>query len=76
MARSVIAEVEQEYGEPFIDVVRGFAADNYACATTARILGYKHPKALRSYLERKGLHVDWPKFGSCNAHQNLSLIHI
>lgn len=74
MARSVVAEVEAEFGEPFIDVVRGFAADNYACATTARILGYKHPKGLRSYLERHGLKVDWPKFGSCNSHQNRSPI--
>lgn len=70
MARSVVAEVEEEYGQPFIAVVRGFASDNYACATTARILGYKHPKGLRSYLQRHNLKVEWPKFGSCNAHQN------
>lgn len=70
MARSVVDEVEKEFGQPFLDVVRGFAADNYACATTAKILGYKHPKGLRSYLERRGVKIDWPKCGSCNAHQN------
>jgi AraC-like DNA-binding protein len=70
MARSVIAEVEAEFGQPFIDVVRGFAADNYACSTTAIILGYKHQTALRYYLKRNNLHVDWPAFGKCNAHQN------
>lgn len=70
VARSVVAEVEEEFGMPFIEVVRGFAADNYACATTAKILGYKHPTALGCYLKRNGITVDWPKFGSCNAHQN------
>lgn len=70
MARSVVAEVEAEYGQPFIEVVRGFASDNYACATTARILGYKHPKGLQTYLERRGVKIDWPKLGSCNAHKS------
>lgn len=70
MARSIVAEVEQEFGQPFLDVVRGFAADNYACATTARILGYKHPKGLRTYLSRRGIKIEWPAFGKCNSHQN------
>ena len=70
MARTIQSKVEEEFGEPFIDVVRGFAADNYACATTARILGYKHPKGLQTYLERRGVKIDWPKLGSCNAHKS------
>lgn len=70
MARSVVKEVEAEFGQPFIEVVRGFAADNYSCSSTAYILGYKHQTALRYYLRRHNLHVDWPAFGKCNASQN------
>lgn len=66
MKRSVVKEVEQEYGEPFWDVVRGFAADNYGCDTTARILGYSSPAGLRELIARHGVKIDWPKHGSCN----------
>lgn len=67
MARSVIAEVEAEYGEPFWDVVRGFAADNYSLNTTAKIIGYKNPQGLRGLINRSGVVIDWPKWGTCNA---------
>jgi len=40
-------QVEEEYLDSFWNVVRGFAADNYACDTTARIIGYKYPKTFR-----------------------------
>lgn len=70
MARSIVAEVEAEFGQPFIDVVRGFAADNYSCQSTAYILGYKHQTGLRYYLRRNGIEIDWPEFGKCNSHQN------
>jgi hypothetical protein len=66
MARSVVAEVEEEYGEPFWDVVRGYAADNYACDTTARILGYENSQGLRGLIKRKGVVIEWPKHGTCN----------
>lgn len=66
MARSIIAEVEAEYGEPFWDVVRGFAADNYGCNTTARILGYAASKSLRSLIKSHGVQIDFPKNGKCN----------
>lgn len=32
---TIIEQVEQEYGEPFWEVVRGYAADGYGCDTTA-----------------------------------------
>ena len=40
MRRSVIDEVEQEYGEPFWDVVRGYAKDGHSKYAIAEILGY------------------------------------
>lgn len=69
MARSIIAEVEAEYGEPFWDVVRGFAADNYGCDTTARILGYKKPNSFRELIARHKQVIAWPKQGSCNVQR-------
>lgn len=70
MARSIVAEVEQEYGEPFWDVVRGFAADNYSLNTTAKIIGYSNPQGLRGLINRSGVVIDWPKWGTCNAMQD------
>lgn len=70
MARSVVAEVEAEYGEPFWDVVRGFAADNYGCDTTARILGYLKPNSFRELIARHKIKIDWPAQGSCNAQKD------
>lgn len=69
MARSVVAEVEAEYGQPFWDVVRGFAADNYGCDTTARILGYTKPGSFRELIARHNKKIDWPPQGSCNAQK-------
>ena len=59
-------QVEEEYLDSFWNVVRGFAADNYACDTTARIIGYKYPKTFRSLIKREGVIIDWPKPGTCN----------
>lgn len=70
MKRSIVKEVEQEFGQPFWEVVRGFAADNYGCDTTARILGYSSPKGLRELIARHGVTIDWPKHGSCNMQQD------
>ncbi|QNJ57431.1 CRISPR repeat binding protein [Pseudomonas phage Dolphis] len=62
-------EVEAEFGEPFWDVVRGFAADGYACDTTARILGYQSPRQFRSLIKRHQVEIAWPALGSCNVHR-------
>lgn len=70
MARSVVAEVEEEFGMPFWDVVRGFAEDNYGCDTTARILGYTKPGSFRELIARHNKKIDWPAQGSCNAQKD------
>lgn len=66
---TIIAEVEAEYGQPFWDVVRGFAADGYGCDTTAGILGYSSPSSFRKLIKRHGVTIDWPKHGSCNVQR-------
>jgi len=52
--------IEAEYDEPFLDVLRGFAAMGYGCDTTARVLGY-HASTFRQLLKRRPeLAVEWP----------------
>lgn len=47
-AWSVQRRVEEEYGRPFWEVVRGFAEDGESASATARILGYvSHSPFLR-----------------------------
>lgn len=67
--RSIVQQVEQEYGEPFWEIVRGFAADGWGCNTTARILGYSDPVCLRLLIKRHGVQIDWPKAGTCNVQR-------
>ena len=55
MARSVIAEVEEEFGLPFWDVVTGFADDGYSATATAGILGYAAPGPFLRLLDRHGM---------------------
>lgn len=52
--RSVIAEVEAEYGEPFWDVVKSFADDGESIEATAALLGYSGSKTLRIMLKKRG----------------------
>lgn len=52
MARSVVSEVEQEFGEPFWSVVEGFARDGYSKTATAMILGYSTSSCFLRKLER------------------------
>jgi hypothetical protein len=47
--------IEQEYGEPFVDVLTGFAAMGYGIDTTARVLGYD-TRGFRRLLQR---HTEW-----------------
>jgi hypothetical protein len=58
--RRVVAEAEAEYGEPFADIVRGFAADGESRRSTAHILGTTEPTFAR-IRERMGLDVEWVK---------------
>ena len=63
-------QVEEEYLEPFWDVVRGYAKDNYSWTTTARILGYHCPRTFKALMIREGIEIDWPKHRTCNVKKN------
>lgn len=47
-------EVEVEYGEPFWDVVAGYAAAGESASATAVILGYGNHSAFLRLLQRNG----------------------
>ena len=51
--------VEQEFGEPFADVLQGFADMGYGCDTTARMLEYDTSN-FRRLLKRHGICIQWP----------------
>jgi len=70
VARSIIKEVEQEYGEPFWDVVAAYAADGNSMTMTAKILGYKDGSTLWYLLRYHKKDIQFPKMGYCNAVQN------
>jgi hypothetical protein len=69
-AGSVIKKVEQEYGEPFWDVVAAYAADGNSLTTTAKILGYTNASTLWYLINRHKKEISFPKLGQCNAMQN------
>lgn len=52
MARSVVSEIEQEFGEPFWSVVEGFARDGYSKTATAMFLGYNTSSCFLRKLEK------------------------
>lgn len=53
------SEIEEEFGEPFKDVVLGFANDGYSVNATANILGC-NPSSFRRLIERKGWKDNFP----------------
>ena len=57
--RSVIKEVESEFGQPFWEVVRGFADDGYSVHATAEILGYASDTPFRRLIARHGMQIDF-----------------
>lgn len=60
MARSVIQEVEEEFGEPFWDVVRGFAADGHSVHATAILLGYADDStSFRRLIKRNNMNIEF-----------------
>lgn len=61
MARSVVSEVEQEFGEPFWSVVEGFARDGYSKNATAMILGYSTSSCFLRKLERHRPDIEFVK---------------
>ena len=61
MARSVVNEVEEEFGEPFWSVVEGFARDGYSKTATAMILGYSTSSCFLRKLERYRPDIEFVK---------------
>lgn len=61
MARSVVSDVEQEFGEPFWSVVEGFARDGYSKTATAMILGYNTSSCFLRKLERYRPDIEFVK---------------
>lgn len=61
MARSVVSEVEQEFGEPFWSVVEGFARDGYSKSATAMILGYNTASCFLRKLDRYRPDIEFVK---------------
>lgn len=58
MSMSKMIAVRKEFGEPFVDVVRGFAEMGYSKRSTAQILGFNLPY-FRDLLARFELHGDF-----------------
>jgi len=54
-----IERTENEFGEPFGDVLQGFADMGYGCDTTARMLDYDITN-FRRLLKRHGIAIHWP----------------
>ncbi len=55
----IIKEVEQEFGEPFWDVVRGFAADGHSIHSTAELLGYASDTPFRRLIKRHSVEIEF-----------------
>lgn len=58
-------EIEQEYGEPFLEIVRGFAEMGYSRSDTAAILGYSRAHFTRCVLPQidPAGAIPWPANG-------------
>lgn len=62
--------IEAEYGEPFWDVVRGYASQGCSRSETARLLGYSDPAAfLKLLLRHPEIAIDWPSPFHCESHR-------
>ena len=61
MARSVMDEVEQEYGEPFWDVVRGYAKDGHSKYAISEILGYASYPSFIRLIKRHKIDIEFVK---------------
>lgn len=61
MARSVMDEVEQEYGEPFWDVVRGYANDGHSKYAISEILGYASYPSFIRLIKRHKIDIEFVK---------------
>jgi hypothetical protein len=57
--RSIVKEVEHEYGQSFWDVVRGFASDGHSIHATATLLGYSSDTPFRRMIQRHGVQIEF-----------------
>ena len=65
--RQIMKQVEMEFGEPFWQVVRGFASLGYASGTTAKALGFSGQDQFRRLQRAYGMQIEWPAHGQCVA---------
>ena len=61
MARSVIDEVEEEYGQTFWDVVRGYAEDGHSKYAISGILGYASYTSFIRLIKRHKIDIEFVK---------------
>lgn len=64
----IIADAEAEFGEPFIDILRGFARDKESIASTSVLLGASESWLYR-WLARNQVDIEWPKLSECAARR-------
>lgn len=64
----IIADAENEFGEPFIDILRGFARDKESIASTSVLLGVGGNWLYR-WLARNQVDIEWPKLSECAARR-------
>lgn len=67
-AEEIVRGVELEFGEPFLDLLRGFAADGESINSTACILNVTDTW-LRRWIKKYADDIQWPSLGQCNARR-------
>lgn len=55
MSRSIITAAEQDFGQPFAEIVQSLADEGESIQAAAAILGYSSPTALRRHVARMGI---------------------
>lgn len=55
MKNNIMQQVEEEFGQPFLDVVLGFAGEGESINATAFLLGYASPTPFKRWVNRHGL---------------------
>ena len=58
-ARRVIQRAEAEFGEPFEEIIRGFAAMGYSRQDTSHALGWRDHTAVQRWMDRNGVSIEF-----------------
>lgn len=61
MASNIIDQVEEEYGQPFWDVVRGYAEDGHSKYAISQILGYASYSSFIRLIKRHKIDIEFVK---------------